>query len=305
MHSYIHANTNGRLHPANEPSLSPLNRGFLYGDSIYEVWRTYDGVLFAWEEHWDRLERSADSLHMKLPFSQENARAEIKRTSEAYFRAIGGARHDIYVRLQVSRGCGPIGLDIQLADEPTFIFLIQENPKWAQGKLAAGLCLSMARELKRNSPECLNPAWKTGNYLNNILCLREARARGADEVVITNNEGEIAEAAVCNIAFFKDETVFTPPLSVGILAGVTRRLVIEKVAAMAGLNVCEHPVRPSDVGNFSECCLLSTTKDISAVRSIDDTRFVVGTGTMSERLKNAFGGYTRSYAQMHPELRLY
>ncbi len=68
---YIQANTDGRLHPANEPSISPLNRGFLYGDAIYEVWRTYSGVIFAWEEHWRRLRASAKALHMRLDFSPE------------------------------------------------------------------------------------------------------------------------------------------------------------------------------------------------------------------------------------------
>ena len=61
---FIQANTNGRLHPAEEPSISPLNRGYLYGDAIYEVWRTYQGIIFTWEEHWARLFRSAKSLYM-------------------------------------------------------------------------------------------------------------------------------------------------------------------------------------------------------------------------------------------------
>src|ERR1700712_5283831 len=113
--SYIQANTNGRLHSANEPSVSPLNRGFLYGDAIYEVWRTYHGVIFAWEEHWRRLEQSAAALHLSLPLQPDSALAEIQRTVAAYRRICPGA-DELYIRLQITRGAGAIGLDIALAD---------------------------------------------------------------------------------------------------------------------------------------------------------------------------------------------
>src|SRR5580704_3782752 len=108
---YIQANTNGRLHPASEPSLSPLNRGFLYGDAIYEVWRTYNGVIFAWEEHWRRLRASAAALHMRLAFSPDRIWAEIRRTVSAY-RSQASAAGELYIRLQVTRGDGAIGLDV-------------------------------------------------------------------------------------------------------------------------------------------------------------------------------------------------
>lgn len=305
MTHYIQANTNGRLHPASEPSLSPLNRGFLYGDAVYEVWRTYAGSLFAWEPHWRRLERSAGSLHLRLPWSQQETLEEIRRTVDAYFAQVGGVRHDVYVRLQISRGAGPIGLDTQLADKPDAVLLVQENPRWSREKAEAGLQLSLARGLRRNPPESLNPAWKTGNYLNNILCLREARERGADEVVITNAMDEVTEAAVSNLAFFREDTLFTPPLSAGILGGITRELVLGGIACAAGLRVREEALYPDALGRFSECCLLSTTKDVTPVRSIDDVRYAVGPGSMVTRLKEAFASYTKDYAAAHPELRLF
>src|SRR3954463_4012224 len=95
---FIQANTNGRLHSAHEPSITPLNRGFLYGDAIYEVWRTYDGILFAWDEHWQRLERSAQALGFVLPFNQADMLKEIKRTVSAFCRK-SGARPELYIRL--------------------------------------------------------------------------------------------------------------------------------------------------------------------------------------------------------------
>ena len=219
---FIQANTNGRLHPADEPSLTPLNRGFLYGDAIYEVWRSHHGVVFAWAEHLDRLQASARALAIDIPFSAEQIRWEIARTVAA-FRAAIGYVDDVYIRLQLTRGAGPIGLDIALADRPEFVLLVQPCPRISPEKLRIGLRLSIATSLRRNPIETLSPAWKTGNYLNNILCLREARARGADDVLILNLRGEIAEAAVSNVVFVRAGELVTPPLTAGILEGITRR----------------------------------------------------------------------------------
>jgi branched-chain amino acid aminotransferase len=299
---YIQANTNGRLHPADEPSIAPLNRGFLYGDAIYEVWRTYDGAIFAWEEHWRRLQNSSQALHLGLPLSCEDTLIQLKRTAAA-FRAHQPSAQELYIRLQISRGGGPLGLDISLAGPADFVVLVQENKLFPPEKFAAGLRLSFTK-LRRNPPEALNPAWKTGNYLNNILCLREARARGDDEVVIENLAGEITEAAVSNIAFVYDGGVITPPLSDGLLAGITREILIAKIGPTAGIRVSEETVRRSDLAKMSECFLLSTTKDLTPVAAVGDCAFGFGPGSVTLRLKQAFADYTRVYAQAHPELKV-
>ncbi len=302
-HDYIQANTNGRLHPAHEPSISPLNRGFLYGDAIYEVWRTYHGVIFAWEEHWARLENSARALALQLPLSPERLLEEIRRTA-AEFAVHGGTQGEIYVRLQVTRGGGPIGLDSGLADRPDFVLLVQTNQDFPPGKVRAGLRLSVARELRRNDPRTLDPAWKTGNYLNNLLCLREAKLRGADEVVMANLAEEITEAAVANIHFVRDGVVLTPALASGLLAGVTRRLLVEKVAPATGIEIREVTLRTADLPGLQECFLTSTTKDVTPVAAIDEHRFRVGPDSVALRLKAAFTEYARAYAGAHPELKL-
>jgi branched-chain amino acid aminotransferase len=301
--SYIQANTNGRLHSAAEPSISPLNRGFLYGDAIYEVWRTYHHTLFAWQEHWARLEESARALHLNLPWTAAEMLAEIKRTVAA-FRTAANFTDEVYVRLQVSRGGGPIGLDVALADRAEFVLLVQPCPRNAPEKIQAGLKLSLATTLRRNPVEALSPAWKTGNYLNNILCLREARARGADEVVILNLRGEITEAAVSNIGFVRDGEVVTPPLSAGILAGITRRLLLDQVGPAAGVQVREKKITPEDFAHMRECFLLSSTKDLTPVAAIDQARFEVAPGSVTARLKAAFAEFTRRYAGAHPELHV-
>jgi branched-subunit amino acid aminotransferase/4-amino-4-deoxychorismate lyase len=300
---YIQANTGGRLHPAREPSLAPLDRGFLYGDAIYEVWRTYHGVVFAWEEHWRRLERSAAALYLALPFQKEEMLQEIRRTVAA-FRGETKSADDVYIRLQVTRGAGAIGLDTALAERPTFVLLVQTNRDLSPEKAKEGLRLSVAAGLRRNPTASLDPAWKTGNYLNNLLCLREARARGADEVIILNLAGEVAEAAVCNVAFARDGAVLTPPLSAGILGGITRSLLLEKIAAAAGVAMRESAVRPEDFAGMEECFLLSSTKDVAPVAAIDGVGFKVGRGTITARLKTAFADYTRGYAAEHPLQRV-
>ena len=137
----------------------------------------------AWEEHWKRLRASAAALHLDRPFEPGRILGEIARTASAH-REASGHTGELYVRLQISRGGGPIGLDIALADRPDFVLLVQPCPELTAEKARDGLNLSLARDLRRNPADSLNPAWKTGNYLNNLLCLREARARGADEVVI-------------------------------------------------------------------------------------------------------------------------
>lgn len=301
MCAYVQANTNGRLHSADEPSISPLNRGFLYGDAVYEVWRTYHGVLFAWEEHWQRLLHSAEALYFALSFSPDQILAEVKRTVRAYHAQTGGAG-DVYVRLQITRGEGVIGLDTALADEPQFVLLVQENKLFTPEKFNAGLRLSVAQDYRRNSPQALNPAWKTGNYLNNILCLREARARGADEVLILNHRGEVTEAAVSNVGFVKNGLVITPPLDAGILGGITRRILIEHAASAAGVSVTERTIMPAELAEMNECFLLSSTKDITPVATIDGHSFEIKDPSVTLKLKRAFAQYVNSYARAHPEL---
>ena len=170
-------------------------------------------------------------------------------------------------------------------------------------KARDGFKLSLATSLRRNPVDALNPAWKTGNYLNNVLCLREARARGADEVVMLNHAGEVTESAVSNIAFVRDGTLITPPLSAGILGGITRDLVVGRIAAAANVPVREAAVRAADFSAMQECMLLSTTKDIAPVASIDDVRFQLGAGTVSARLKAAFADYAKAYVQAHQDWR--
>jgi branched-chain amino acid aminotransferase len=134
--------------------------------------------------------------------------------------------------------------------------------------------------------------------------LREARARGADDVVLLNLAGEVAEASTSNIAFVRDGALVTPPLAAGILGGITRSAVLGQVAPALGVPAGEAVVRPEDLRGMGECLLLSTTKDIVPVASIDAQRFTVGPETVTARLKAAFAGFVLAYAGRRPDLRI-
>src|ERR1019366_7131146 len=146
-----------------------------------------------------------------------------------------------------------------------------------------------------------DPAWKTGNYLNNVLGLREACARGADEVVMLNHAGEVTEASTSNLAFVRGGTLIVPPLSSGMLGGITRGLVVTKVAPAAGVPVSKVPVKPEEFSAMDECLMLSSSKEIAPVAAIDAARFKIGADTVAARLRMAWADYTQAYVAAHPE----
>lgn len=295
---FVQANTNGRLHAAHEPSLPPLDRGFLYGDAVYEVWRTYAGAVFTFAEHWARLETSAASLYLTLPLDPATALAEIARTTAAY-RSQTSDTGELYIRLQVSRGGGAIGLDPALADAANWVILVQPLPRIDDTVLQTGLRVAIARGIRRNHPLTLDPLWKSGNYLNNILALREARAAGASEVLLLNLAGEITEASTMSVAFVRDGQVFTPPLSAGILASITRRFLIDRVAPRAGVTVHETTLRTEDLPSMQEAFFLSTTKDLTPIAQIDTQRFTTGPATLTSRLKAIFADVAQAHCAAH------
>ncbi len=301
---FVQANTNGRLHDARAASLSPLDRGFLYGDAVYEVWRTYGGVLFGVDEHEERLATSAAGLGLRLPLDRAGWLAEVRRTIAAA-RAQTGWAGEHYVRLQISRGSGPIGLDPALAGtDPTWVLLVKPLADLTEAELDAGLRVELARVVRRNDSRTLPPSLKTGNYLNNVLALREALAAGAQEVLMVNLAGRLTEGSVRNFWFVENGAAFTPPFEEGLLAGVTRRILFEHVAPAAGLRLAEAALTPDDLPRFSECFVTSTTQDIAPVSAIGPRHFRLGPDTWARQLKTAFRAYVEKYNKEHPEFRV-
>ena len=301
---YIQANVNGALLDARQPAISPLDRGFLYGDAIYEVWRTYQGVLFTWQEHWERLESTAAGVGLKLPFSSDRVLSEIRRTVAAW-GAVCGRRESLYARLQISRGGGAIGLDPALADEPCFAIFVKGLHDLTNAELDAGARLIVSRKWRRNSLEALPPTLKTGNYLNNIQGLREARQEGADDVVFLNAAGHLTEASTRNVWLVFGDRIATPPLADGLLSGVTRRVLLESIRSFEDKPLVEETLTPASFEQAEECFLSSSTQDVQPVRSVDTWEYPVGGDTTTRRLKTDFLRYVDRYVAQRQELRVY
>lgn len=300
---YIQANTNGRLHDAREPSLPANDRGFLHGDSVFEVWRTYDGAVFAFDEHWLRLERSARALGLALPLGRAELAEQLRRTAAALIARTGHVG-PVQLRAQFTRGGGPLGLDPAAAEAPAFVVLAQRLRAVGVDQLRGGLALAVAREFRRTPRDSLDPAWNTGNGLNKLLCLREARQRGADEALILSHTGRVTEAAAANIFFTRKHAVVTPPLTDGLLGGITRGLLLERIAARIGVVALEETITPEDFRFFDGCFLTSTLHDLVPVSRIDDHRFALDDLSLVWKLKAAFQNHASEYAEAHPELRV-
>ncbi|MFT3831532.1 MAG: aminotransferase class IV [Opitutaceae bacterium] len=269
---------------------------------MYEAWRTYDGAIFAFDEHWLRLERAARALAIPLPLGRSELAEQLRRTAVAFVDRTGHVG-PMHLRAQFSRGGGVPGLDPGWAADPNYLVLGDRLRAISLEKLRGGITLTIAREVRRTPPDSLNPAWMTGNALNNLLGLREARRRGADDVLLPNHAGQITETATANVFFVRKHTIVTPRPEDGLLAGVTRALLLDRVAARLGVVALEEPVTPADLRFFDGCFLTSTTNDLVPVAAIDDQRFATDDLSLVWKLKAAFLNFASEYAVAHPELR--
>ena len=302
---FVLANTCGRLHDAREASFSPLDRGFLYGDAVYEVWRTYGGTLFGMREHWARLEHSAAALGFeRLPFSIEEFVAQARRTAQEH-RFLTRWEGDIYLRLQITRGGGPIGLDPALADEMHWVILVKALEEMAPAQLEKGYAMAVSSDIRRNAPQTVSPAYKTGNYLNNILGLREALAKGAQDVILLNLAGEVTESSVRNVWFVKGDTAYTPPLSAGILGGITRQILLRDFKGNPVLKLCERTIRAEEIAGFDSAFVSSTTQDIVPISSIDGRVLLCGKDCPALRLKEWVRPGILKLCAQQPQFRIF
>jgi len=255
----ILVNLGGRLLPPEQALVPVLDRGFLYGDSVYEVARTYAGVTFALREHLERLEISANKIGLVLP-AREILEREIARTLAA------AQNSESYVRVMVTRGEGKWGLAPSPLDEPRLVVLVRPLEVPPPELYARGLHLAIVR-IRRNHPRTLDPKAKTGNYLNSVIALDEARKSGADDAVFLDIKERVTESSTANIFFAKDGVVCTPPLELGILAGITRAKVIEQARA-AGIIVREEPHGAGALADADEVFVTSTLREVMPVTQL-------------------------------------
>jgi branched-chain amino acid aminotransferase len=281
-------NVEGRLVPPEQAVVPVLDRGFLYGDSVYEVLRTYRGRPFELDRHLDRMERTAQRIALSLP-PRERIVAELQRTLEAAGNA------ESYARIILTRGEGKFGLALRNAEGLNrMVILVRPLELFPQESYQRGLTMAVVKT-RRNPPEALDPSLKTGNYLNNILALREAHDAGADDAILLDLKGRVTEATTSNVFFVRRGVVITPPLSLGLLEGVTRHVAIE-VAREEGILVREEPHGPEALAAADEVFVTSTLREVMPVTGLlllesGEQKRTVGDGKpgpVSRRLREAF-----------------
>lgn len=284
-------NMDGRLVPPEQAFISVFDRGFLYGDSVYEVLRTYGGAPFELDLHLDRLENSAELIGLALPWARERFGAQVRRTLEA------SQNPEAYLRLIVTRGAGEIGLDPALARGAAVILIAKELVTPPPSVYETGVKVALVG-VRRNLREAIDPAAKTGNYLNNVLAMGEAQRQGAFEALMLDREGRVTEASSANVFAVRDGALVTPPIAVGILEGVTRKLVLA-LASRVGIAAREEQLRPEDLLLADEVFLTSTLRELVPVVSLLDRsgEHALGggrPGPVSRRLLEAFRARARS-----------
>jgi branched-chain amino acid aminotransferase len=263
-------NLDGVLVAPERASVSVFDRGFLYGDSVYEVIRTYGGRPFEEEAHLARLRHSADRIGLVPKWDAARTAREIVRALEA---SRGGDRLDPaaapwnpgerYVRVVMTRGAGEIGLDPALAVDPVALVIAQPLAGPPASAYRDGVAATIVG-VRRAEPEAIDPSAKTGAHLSNVLALREARAAGAHEAFLLDARGFVTEGSSSNVFAIDRGTLRTPPLRAGILEGVTRGVVL-RLAREARLPVEEVPLLAEDLEEADEVFITSTVREIVPV----------------------------------------
>ncbi len=275
----------GKLVEPEAARVSLFDHGFLFGDSVYEVVRTREGRPFLLDAHLARLRRSAAEIYLEIPFTDGELADQVRRV----VREAG--HEESYIRIIVTRGVGEIELHPATCRRPGLILVALPLRRPPERLYTRGIRLAVVGR-RRTHPHSLNPAAKTGNYLNNVLAVIEARRRGADDAVMLNAEGHLAEGTTMNIFFVSGGVVRTPALESGILEGITRGVVVRLVRE-EGLPLEEGRYPPEALREAEEAFVTSTTRDIMPVYSVDgrvlESR---GPGPVTRRLIRRYAAFS-------------
>lgn len=271
----------GKFYPKEEAKISVFDHGLLYGDGVFEGTRAYNGRIFEFDAHIDRLYDSAKVIALTIPLSKE----EMK---EAHLQTLRRNKlHDAYIRTVVTRGTGDLGLDPKKCSQATVIIIADNIVLYPAEFYEKGLRL-VTVPTRRNLIEAVNPMIKSLNYLNNVLAKIEANLAGVPEAIMLNQEGYVAECTGDNIFIVKGDTLLTPATMYGALPGITRKVTME-LAAELGLTVRETLLTRYDLYVADECFLTGTAAEIIPVVEIDGRKIGSGTpGPYTHRLEKLF-----------------
>jgi branched-chain amino acid aminotransferase len=281
-------NIDGRIAAERDAVVSVFDHGFLFGEGVYEVLRTYRQRPFLFEPHMRRLRASAERIALPVPTTDAEIRERIAATLAA-----AQLPAEAYIRILVTRGVGEIGYDPATCPSPTIVIIVKPHTELPAAAYREGVTIALV-SVVRNHPESVNPLIKSNNLLNNALAMQEAQRRGAAEALMKNHRGELAECAMSNIFMVEGGAVRTPPTTAGLLAGVTRAFVLE-LAAKTGIRASEETLLEDDIASADEMFFTSTTREIVPVVRVDDR--VIGNGRpgpVTQRLRAAFAEALRS-----------
>ena len=258
----------GDFYEKENAKISVFDHGLLYGDGVFEGIRFYHGRVFRLAEHIDRLHDSAKAICLQIP----QTKSEMIDAVLATIRQ--NELQDGYVRLVVTRGSGDLGLNPALCPRPTVFIIAARITLYPEEMYRHGLHV-VTCATRRIPHGALSPMVKSLNYLNNVLAKIEAQQAGAGEGLMLNEQGFVAECTGDNIFTVKNGKIFTPPISSGALAGITRQVTFE-MAAELGIAISEPDMTRYDIFTADECFLTGTAAEVIPVVKLDSR--VIGDG---------------------------
>jgi branched-chain amino acid aminotransferase len=259
---------NGQFVDEPDAKVSVFDHGLLYGDGVFEGIRFYNGRVFLFEEHLDRLFDSAKAILLTVPMDRAALRAAVLETCRQ------NQLRDGYIRLVVTRGKGDLGLNPNSCAKPTVFIIAATIQLYPEKYYTEGLRVNTV-PTQRVSPAALSPAIKSLNYLNNILAKIEGNLYGAQESILLNQQGLVAECTADNIFVVKNDTVITPHIADGALGGITRRLMFD-LARERGRTIREANVTRYDLFVADELFLTGTGAEVVPINEVDGRK--IGTG---------------------------
>lgn len=277
----------GGYYPEDQAKLSVFDHGLLYGDGVFEGIRAYNGRVFELDGHIERLYDSAKAIALEIPQSREDL---TEATLETVRR---NGLEDGYIRLVVTRGVGDLGLNPVKCEKPTVFVIAASIQLYPEEMYRDGLTV-ITCSTRRNTPQAINPAVKSLNYLNNILASVELQGTGADEGLMLNTDGYVAECTADNFFIVRNGEIATPAPGVGALRGITRGVVMDLARQEMGREVAEGLYTLYDAYTADEAFLTGTAAEVAPVVRLDGRS--IGTGKPGEVTLELMERF-RAYAQ--------
>ena len=282
----------GRVVDASEASIPVTDHGLLYGDGIFEGIRVYARCVFRLPDHLRRFASGARAIGLELPLDIGGISKIVLETARAF------AADEAYLRLVATRGVGGLGVDPTSCHDPRIFCIAAHIDIFSPLQLKAGIGLATV-SIRRPALDALDPRVKSLNYLNNALAKQEARLRGADEALVLNAAGRVAEASVANVFVVRSGALVTPPTTDGALDGITRDSVMQ-IGRGLGIEVREQSLSRIDLLRADEVFLTGSGARIVPVASLDGQPVgwddaLPGDRPVTSRVIAAFPAFTRSH----------